>query len=244
MNVSSQSPLGNDRKNAVIAGVLFVIGTVSGVICAVISNPIMQDSDSILGLAANPGAITLAAMLQFIMGISCAGISIALYPILKKYSSSLAIGAVSFRLLENLLQILKAVSMISLLAISQEFLLSGNQNSSIFQYLIQIVTRASDWMTHGAALICFTIGAGLYYIAFYQHRLIPRWISLWGLIAVTVTALSSLLMMFNLIPGFGTIQIIANGAIFVQEMVFAFWLIAVGVKTSPLTSMSFQPALS
>ena len=39
--------------------------------------------------------------IKFFMGIACAGIGLALYPILKKYNEGLAIGAAGFRVIEG-----------------------------------------------------------------------------------------------------------------------------------------------
>lgn len=242
MNPTNGSPHGTNRTNAVIAGVLFIIGTVSGVISAAICIPVWNAPDYLLRLSANESLINLGAMLQFIMGISCAGISVALYPILKKYSESLAIGAVGFRLMENMLQILKAVSMITMLALSQQLIRAGSPAASYFQGAGEIITTASDWMIHGAALICFSIGAAMYYIVFYQHRLVPRWLSGWGLISVTLVTIASVLVMFGVIPGFGTVQGAANLSIFAQEMVLAVWLIAKGFHPSAVATVSAKTA--
>ena len=76
----------------------------------------------------------------------------------------------------------------------------------------------------------------MYYIVFYQHRLVPRWLSGWGLVSITLTIIGSALVMAGIIPAFGTIQIAANPSILVQEMVFAVWLIAKGVNPSALHS--------
>jgi hypothetical protein len=244
MKTTNESPFGTNRWNAGIAGVLFIIGTVSGVISAVISMPVLNAPDYLFAIPANQSQVTLAAILQFIMGISCAGISIALYPIMGKYSVSLAVGAVGFRLIENVLQILKAVSMMTLLALGQVLVGAGPQDAAVLQSVGQIITAATDWMIHGAGLICFSIGAAMYYIVFFQHRLVPRWISAWGLVSISLTTLTSLLVMLGVIPGFGTVQGIANLAIFAQEMVFAVWLIAKGIHPSSLASVSVQPALS
>jgi hypothetical protein len=237
MNTTKESPHGTNRKNAVIAGVLFIIGTVSGIISAMVWNA----PDYLLRLSANENLINLAIILQLIMAISCAGISIALYPILKKFSEGLAIGAVGFRLIENMLQILKAVSMITMLALSQEFIRAGSPTTSYFQGAGEIITTASDWMV-GAALICFSIGASMYYIAFYQHRLVPHWLSGWGLVSLILATIFSLLVMTGIIPSFGTIQIAANLSILAQEMVFAVWLIAKGVNPSAIASLSAKTA--
>jgi hypothetical protein len=238
MNTTKESPHGTNRKNAAIAGVLFIIGTASGVESAILSSPVLKAPDYLLRISANENLFTIGIILQFIMAISCAGSSLALYPILKKFSEGLAIGAVGFRLIENMLQILLGVSMISLLALSQEFIRAGSPTNSYFQGAGEIITAASDWMIHGAALICFSIGASLYYIVFYQHRLIPRWLSVWGLVGVTLATTSSLLVMLHIIPGFGAIQMVLNLPIFPQEMVFAVWLIAKGINPSATASGS------
>ena len=238
MNTTKAGPHGTYRRNAVIAGVLFIIGTVSGVISAALCIPILSAPDYLLRLSANESLINLGTVLQFIMAIACAGIGLALYPILKKFSQGLAIGAVGFRLIENMLQILKAVSMITLLALSQEFIRAGSPASLYFQGAGEIISTASDWMIHGAALICFSIGASMYYIVFYQHRLVPRWLSGWGLVSITLAIIASVLVMFGVIPGFGAIQGAANLSIFAQEMVLAVWLIAKGVNPSAIASGS------
>ncbi len=46
---------------------------------------------------------------MFIMGVACAGIGLALYPILKKYNVGLAIGAVGFRIIEGVVDIVAAI---------------------------------------------------------------------------------------------------------------------------------------
>jgi hypothetical protein len=242
MNMTKESPHETNRKNAGIAGVLFIIGTVSGMIEGLTCSPVWNAPDYLLRISANENLITLGIILQFIMGISCAGIGLALYPILKKFSEGLAIGAVGFRLIENILQILYAISMITLMALSQEFIRAGSPTNSYFQGAGEIITTANDWMIHGFALICFSIGASMYYIVFYQHRLIPRWLSGWGLVSITLTITGSALVMIGLIPAFGTLQIAANLSILVQEMVFAVWLIAKGVNSSAAAPLSANSA--
>jgi Domain of unknown function (DUF4386) len=78
----------------------------------------------------------------------------------------------------------------------------------------------------------------LYYV-FYQSRLIPRWLSVWGAIGVTLhfvgTGLSG---MFGLTDQFSTIQVIVNLPIFLQEMVMAVWLIVRGFNPAAITSVS------
>jgi len=54
----------------------------------------------------------------------------------------------------------------------------------------------------------------------------------WGLVGITLTIITSVLVLLGVIPGFGTVQMMANLPIALQEMVFAFWLIIKGIDLS------------
>jgi hypothetical protein len=82
----------------------------------------------------------------------------------------------------------------------------------------------------------------MYYVVFYQFRLIPRWLTVWGLVGIILTIISALLVMFHLLPPFGTIQVILNLPILPQELVLAFWLIAKGFNPSAVGSLSAKTA--
>ena len=76
----------------------------------------------------------------------------------------------------------------------------------------------------------------MYYVVFYQFRLVPRWLTIWGLVGITLATIGALLVLFHLIPGFGAVQMVLNLPIFLQEMVLAGWLIAKGVNPSAVAS--------
>jgi hypothetical protein len=144
--------------------------------------------------------------------------------------------------IEGVIDILGGVSMISLLALSQAFVKAGAPDATYFQTIGAMSKAGDEWLSNGAMLICWCVGAMMYYSVFYQYRLVPRWLSGWGLIGITLTILSSVLLMLHIIPGFGTIQVVANLPIALQEMVFAVWLIAKGVRPSAVASLPAKTA--
>ncbi len=197
-----------------------------------IGTPILDSPGYLIKISANESQIMISAFLLFLMGVACAGIGLALYPIMKKYSTGLAIGVVGFRVAEGILEILGGVLIIGLLALSQEFVKAGASDASFFQTIAAIIKAADAWLSNGAVLLLWSIGAFMYYSLFYQYRLVPRWLSVWGLAGITLVTVGAVLVMLHVIPGFGTVQMLLNLPIFPQEMVFAVWLIARGVNSS------------
>ena len=228
------------RKNAIIAGVLWIIGTVAGVISLPFLG-IVDKLDYLTKIAANENQVIIGALLLLIMAFACAGIAIWLYPVLKKQNQALALGSVGFRIIENVLGIVSAICLLSLVPLSQEYVKAGASDASYFQTLGTLLLGARDSISN-IHLIPFCIGALMYYYVFYQSKLIPRWLSGWGLLAIIMNLASALLVLFDLIGPFSTAQVVLSIPIGVQEMVLAVWLIVKGFNPSTIASLSAKTA--
>jgi hypothetical protein len=80
----------------------------------------------------------------------------------------------------------------------------------------------------------------MYYYIFYRTKLIPKWLSGWGLVAVSMGIVASMLVMFQVVGSMSTVQVVLNLPIAVQEMVLAVWLIVKGFNSSANTSNGKQ----
>lgn len=225
------------KKNAIVAGVLFIIGTVPAILSSVLL-PLPNDLDYLIIFSANENQVILRALLMTLMAFACAGIAISLFPILKKYNEGLALGSVGFRIVEGSLAIICAVILIMQLIISQEFVKAGAPASSYFQTIGAVLMEVRYWVRDVPMLLAWCIGAWMYYYIFYQTKLIPRWLSVWGLVGIALTIISSILVLFHIIGNFSSILGILNIPILLQEMVLAGWLIVKGFNPSALTSLS------
>ena len=67
----------------------------------------------------------------------------------------------------------------------------------------------------------------------YQSKLIPRWLSVWGLVGATLSFATYLLQFFSI-----NLTEFLFLPIAVQEMVFAVWLIVKGFNSSAVASGS------
>jgi len=87
-------------------------------------------------------------------------------------------------------------------------------------------------------VFAFTLGALMYYTVFYRARLVPRWLSGWGIAATLLMMIACLLSLFSNSPVTGYTFLFLP--ILVQEMVLAGWLLVNGFRPSPLTSTAFS----
>lgn len=227
---------GSYRWNAIIVGVLFIIGTASGVL----SLGFLETTQGTLDLSkisANENQVLIGALLIFIMAGACVATTFWLYPVLRKYNEALALGAVGFRLIEGILMVITAVSMLVLLTLSKEYVNAGTADPSYFQTFGVIIQAGFNWVANVPITLAWCTAALMYYYIFYQTKLIPRWLTVWGIIGITLSATAAVLLMFGILNTSMAISTLMSAPIFLQEMVMAVWLIVKGFDPSAIASM-------
>ena len=229
--------MNTNRRIAVVAGVAFLIATIAQMVGVALVSPILGAPDYLAEISANEDRVLFGALFQFIGGVACTGIALALYPVLRMHNHGLAIGSVGFRTIEGVLHSLIAICWLLLVTVSQEAVSAGAPASSAYQVPGAVLTAAPDWLAP-LALLAFGLGALCYYWVFYQSRLIPRWLSGWGLVAIAMVMASAVLVMLGLIEGFSTPQLVLAAPIGLQEMVLAVWLIAKGFNPRAIAAES------
>jgi hypothetical protein len=225
-----------NRRFAVAAGALFVVATVADIISrAVLVQPILGAPDYLARVSTNEGQVLLGALFLVIGAVAAAGIAIALYPVLRKHNEGLALGSVGFRLIEGALYLGIVVCLLVLVTVSRESESAGATVSSAYRVPGALVMAARDALGE-VAVLAFGIGALMYYGVFYRSRLVPRWLSAWGILAVALVMLSGVLVMLRLTEPMSTTQLVLAAPIGLQEMVMAVWLIAKGFNPRAVAS--------
>ena len=228
----------SNRRIAVVAGVLFIIATVADVISRVaLVQPILGDQVDFARISANENQVLPGALLLLIGAAAAAGIAIALYPVLRQQSEGLALGSVAFRLIEGALYVGIVVCVLLLVTLSRESEKAGAAASSAYEATGALLMAARDSLGEVAVLI-FGLGALLYYWVFYESRLVPRWLSAWGLLAIASVMVSGVLVILRLAEPMSTTQVVLALPIAVQEMVLAVWLIARGFNPAAMATES------
>ena len=223
--------LDSSRNIARIVGVLFIIGTVAGILSAVVLGGLLSGPDYLNLVASNANRVTVGAVLILVMAIALAMVPVLMFPILKKQNEALAIGYVVFRgALETLTTIGLVICWLLLLVVAQQYADSGATAASQFSSLGILLVKAHDPIMGSVLSIVFSLGALMLYYVFYQARLIPRWITVWGIVAAVLYLVAALAAVFGINLDFLYYIMLP------QEMVMAVWLIIKGFNTSASTS--------
>ena len=222
-----------NRRAALSAGVLFIAATAASVSATALSQPFLTHSDYLTRVTANANQVAGAALLDFLAAAASAGVAISLYPVLKGWNVGLSLGSVVFRTVEAVMYIAGLVTLLSLPALGQQFSRAASADRASYQAIGDSLLNAREEVIL-AGVLAFSLGALLYYYLFYRSRLVPRWLSGWGIAAIILMIVACLLAWFSHNPV--TTYTILALPIGVQEMVLAVWLIASGFNSAALQS--------
>jgi hypothetical protein len=215
-------------------GILYILGTISGILSRVVTGPIQSAQDLLASISANGNQITLGALFVLTMGSVLAMIPVMAYPVLRKHDEILALGYVVFRgALEGVYYMAIVVSWLLLLPLSQAYQ-AGSSDASNLRVLANVLLEAKEIAVFG--MIVFCLGGLMFYYLLFQSKLVPQWLSGWGFIALIMNLAAGLLVMFGLFGPTSTISTVLQLPIFLQEMVLAVWLIAKGFNPSAIAS--------
>jgi hypothetical protein len=157
---------------------------------------------------------------------------------LRKFGEGLALGAVAFRIIEGVFYALGLMVLLSLSTLSRAFVDAGSPTEQHFATLGQTLLAQYHWLVDVGLLLAFSLGGLLYYVVFYRSRLIPRWLSVWGIGGAVLLMVAAVLLIFGVISPMSPGQVALAVPIGVQEMVLAVWLIVKGFDQSVLMPRS------
>jgi hypothetical protein len=213
---------------------MFIIATVAALVARALV-PDLTGADYLTSFSANANRVAAGVLLYLIGYFACAGIAVAMYPVLKKWNAGLALGSVIFRTIETVFYTVGVVCLLSLLTLGQQFTSAVSADRTLIQAIGDLLLSIHQQAAL-AGVFAFSLGAFMYYTLLFQSRLIPRWLSGWGIAAIILMMVACVLALFS--GNRITSYIPLAAPIALQEMVLAVWLIVKGFHPSVSTSRS------
>ncbi len=232
---SSGAPLDHpapSRQVARIAGVLFVLTFVTAIAGLILYGPVLDDADYILSGGADT-RVTLGALFEVLLVIANIGTAVVLYPILKRYSESIALGYVAARVFESTIIAVGIVSLLSVLTLRQD---SGAEAGSLLLQAESLVA-IHDWTFLLGPGFCVGVGNGLLLgYLMWKSELVPKRMALLGLIGGPLIFASSTAVLFGAYEQTSEAAFFAALPEIAWEASLGIYLIAKGFKTSASTT--------
>ena len=207
-----------DRRAAIWIGVLFIIGTVALVLSLVVTDGILTGPASLGQIAAEPNRVAIGAVLVLLAAFALAMVPVVFWPVGRRHDETLAMGYVVFRgAIETVLYMAIALGWLVLIPLSTEPAAGP---------LAGIMYTTESVISNQVLSIPFALGALMFSVLLFRSRLVPRWLSAWGLAGGALYLAAPVGSMFGLSLG------VLMAPLAVQEMVMAVWLITKGFSRS------------
>jgi hypothetical protein len=230
MKVNNGIPHGTNRKNAIWAGIFYIIATAAPIMTfpsigflggGSAGEPI---PDYLVAVSANERQVMVGALIELAYALAVVGIISTLYPILNKHHQTLSLGFFGLRAMEAVSVMIHSILLLSLLTVSREYAAAGMPDVSYLQTTGTLLLAAREWTFLVGSGIVWSLSALVLNLLLYQRKLIPRWLSIWGLVGAVFSFAAYLLQLFGI-----RLTEFLYLPIGVQEMVFALWLIVKGI---------------
>jgi hypothetical protein len=222
------------RKTAGFVGALFLTAMVASLVGGGLVESVISVPDPFTVVSENETLLIVGVLLELVNAIAVIGIGVLMFTVLKRHNETMATGYLSLRIVEAVFCSVIVISPLELIRLSQEYLKAG-ADAGYFQMAatLSIAGRAS---VSGLLIpVFFSLGALLLYSSLYKSQLLPRFISVWGFVAVVLILTLNLVSAFGLEIGMGVSMIFAL-PIILNEIFMGIWLIAKGFNPSAVNA--------
>lgn len=230
----------NTTKNAVrFVGALFLVQMTAAVIShMVLLSPLLNSNHFLAALSTHSNKVVSAMLLDLVCGAAVFGIAVILFPIIKKHSEPIALWYVGLRLFEWIMVIVSGIFLLTLLSLSKEYVNTPIPEHTSLKQLGNYLLEARDF-TKVLMLLGYCLNVSLFYYLLFKSRLVPRFISVWGMIGVFLIAIEILANIYGHSVGGITIMFPMG----LNEIFLGIWLMVKGFNPAalnPVTSTTVQ----
>jgi len=202
-----------------LIGALFIISTGSYMTASELISTVWTLPDFLAQAYPNKNMLTIAALLEFVNSAAVVGIAVVIFPIIKQFNERIALTYLSFRVIEAAMLLFGAIAVLSLINVSKELLETSVTNVEYFHTMAKVL-RAERYINFQLGMIPLALCGFILCITFYQYRLIPRVLSVLGLLGYLLLLLKVTSDFFAINLGGGLLYI--PGALF--EILLPLWL--------------------
>ncbi|MBI5031930.1 MAG: DUF4386 domain-containing protein [Chloroflexi bacterium] len=218
--------INSSRKIALVAGILYLLTFVSIPTLSIYGS--VKSANYILGAGPDTSAV-IGGILEIIVALAGIGTAVVLFSVLKKQNEGLALGLVAARILESGTIFVGVAFLLSIVTLRQNG--AGADALGASQALVALYDRIFLLGQSFMPAICDLLLGFL----LYQSRLVPRALSLIGLVGGPLLIAGYIAVMFGLIGQRAPLAGLSAVPVALFEFSLGVWLIVKGFNPSAIT---------
>jgi hypothetical protein len=234
------APVNSMRRNALLAGVFYLL-TFTSIPTLALYHSVKDDRDWVVSSSSDT-PVLVGCLLELIVALAGIGTAVALYPVVKRHSQTLALGFVAVRALEAAMIFTGVLSLLSLVTLHQDLGTPAGADRTSLISLGASHVAMYNWTFQLGQTLMPCLSALLLGTVMYRSGLVPRVIPLVGLIGAPLLLSAVIGTLFghneatSAWSGLGTIPIAG------WELSLGLWLVLKGFKPSAVTGHGDEEA--
>jgi hypothetical protein len=216
------------RRISMSAGVAYLLTFVSIPTLALYQS--VKGANYVLGSGPDTAAL-VAGLLEIVVALAGIATAVILYPILRKQNESLALGLVAARVLESGTIFVGVAFLLSIVTLRQNG--AGAEALATSHALVALYDRIFLLGQSFMPAVCdLLLGFMLY-----RSRLVPRRLSLIGIVGAPVLVLGYLAVLFGALDQHGAVAGLSAVLVAVFEFALGVWLIVKGFNPTAVVAL-------
>jgi hypothetical protein len=180
-------------------------------------------SETLVKIANTPSMLRVNILFDMLTALGVIFLGVVLFVTLQKQNEKMALTALGFYILEGALLAVSRMETFSLLRIGQEYVAAGRP--AILLTFGNLAFDSMEFVGSTLHMLAFCLGGILFYYLLYKSGIVPRGLSLWGLITVFPMLVGTVTQIFGY-----TIPFYFYAPYVPFEFVIGVWILVKGIK--------------
>ncbi len=228
---SASTPMSPLRKTSLVAGILYLLTFVSIPTLALYSA--LHEANYIIGPGPDSSAM-IGAALEIIVALCGIGTAVVLFPVLRLQNEATALGLVAARILESGTIFVGVAFLLAIVTLRQAGAGAGALPTSLA--LVSLYDRIFLLGQSFMPAVCDILLGFL----LYKSRLVPRALSLIGIIGAPLLIVGYIAILFGIVDRISPLAALSAVPVALFEFSLGVWLIIKGFSLKPAATIPVQ----
>lgn len=209
------------RRTARLAGVLYLFTFIS------MPTLILYQRDS-----ASDTGVLIGAFSEVVVALSCIGTAVVLYPVLRRWNETAAMGFVASRVVEGTLIVVGVIGVLTMVTLPRD---PGSATAGV------VLSAAHGWTFLLSQSLMPVFNALFLGSVLYRSGLVPRVLPLIGLIGAPLLLASDIAVFFGAVDRMAPVAALAALPIAVWEFSLGIYLTVKGFRPAAVSALLGRP---